>query len=222
MVIFAVLIANGGTGPCARALGPATSAVRSANADASEMRNSCRDVNRTSCLSAAVEAAFFGAATVHYASDPRAMAVPDCTTRACAGQDTPLVDGPDSLNSSARPTLEQMKAVEEMRRTLREVRLRLQLRAAASAGPPSAGQASRSSSELCKRERRLAGWTGLEPAASAVTGQRSNQLNYHPFWGFQISDFRSRIEGCHHSSSEHDHQSVCHTATWWAVRDSNP
>ena len=116
------------------------------------------------------------------------MAVPDCTTRACAGQYTPLVDGPDSLNSSARPTLEQMKAVEEMRRTLREVRLRLQLRAAASAGPPSAGQASRSSSELCKRERRLAGWTGLEPAASAVTGQRSNQLNYHPLRG--LADFR--------------------------------
>ena len=29
-------------------------------------------------------------------------------------------------------------------------------------------------------ERRMAGSTGLEPAASAVTGQRSNQLNYDP------------------------------------------
>jgi hypothetical protein len=28
--------------------------------------------------------------------------------------------------------------------------------------------------------KRLAGTTGLEPAASAVTGQRSNQLNYVP------------------------------------------
>ena len=28
--------------------------------------------------------------------------------------------------------------------------------------------------------RELAGWTGLEPAASGVTGRRSNQLNYHP------------------------------------------
>ena len=26
----------------------------------------------------------------------------------------------------------------------------------------------------------LAGWTGLEPATSAVTGQHSNQLNYQP------------------------------------------
>jgi hypothetical protein len=26
----------------------------------------------------------------------------------------------------------------------------------------------------------MAGWTGLEPAASGVTGRRSNQLNYHP------------------------------------------
>jgi hypothetical protein len=31
--------------------------------------------------------------------------------------------------------------------------------------------------KLCKR---MAGTTGLEPAASAVTGQRSNQLNYVP------------------------------------------
>jgi hypothetical protein len=30
----------------------------------------------------------------------------------------------------------------------------------------------------CLKE--LAGTTGLEPAASAVTGQRSNQLNYVP------------------------------------------
>jgi hypothetical protein len=30
------------------------------------------------------------------------------------------------------------------------------------------------------RERRLAGSTGLEPAASGVTGRRSNQLNYDP------------------------------------------
>ena len=38
----------------------------------------------------------------------------------------------------------------------------------------------------------VAGWTGLEPAASGVTGRRSNQLNYHPKEG-----------------------------TWWAVQDSN-
>ena len=30
------------------------------------------------------------------------------------------------------------------------------------------------------RNGRMAGTTGLEPAASAVTGQRSNQLNYVP------------------------------------------
>ena len=29
-------------------------------------------------------------------------------------------------------------------------------------------------------ETSLAGWTGLEPAASGVTGRRYNQLNYHP------------------------------------------
>lgn len=26
----------------------------------------------------------------------------------------------------------------------------------------------------------MAGWTGLEPATSGVTGQRCNQLYYHP------------------------------------------
>ena len=31
-----------------------------------------------------------------------------------------------------------------------------------------------------ERSEGLAGWTGLEPAASGVTGRRSNQLNYHP------------------------------------------
>ncbi len=34
---------------------------------------------------------------------------------------------------------------------------------------------------LC--HRKMAGWTGLEPAASAVTGRRYNQLNYHPAIG---------------------------------------
>ena len=36
----------------------------------------------------------------------------------------------------------------------------------------------------------MAGTTGLEPAASAVTGQRSNQLNYVPTR--QISEIRNR------------------------------
>ena len=38
--------------------------------------------------------------------------------------------------------------------------------------------------------KRMAGTTGLEPAASAVTGQRSNQLNYVPTR--QINQMRSR------------------------------
>jgi hypothetical protein len=29
----------------------------------------------------------------------------------------------------------------------------------------------------------MAGWTGLEPATSGVTGRRSNHLNYHPKLG---------------------------------------
>ena len=37
--------------------------------------------------------------------------------------------------------------------------------------------------------KRMAGTTGLEPAASAVTGQRSNQLNYVP--GIDDRNFRT-------------------------------
>jgi hypothetical protein len=35
--------------------------------------------------------------------------------------------------------------------------------------------------------KKMAGTTGLEPAASAVTGQRSNQLNYVPTPGCDLS-----------------------------------
>ena len=33
----------------------------------------------------------------------------------------------------------------------------------------------------------MAGWKGLEPSTSAVTGQRSNQLNYHPSIDTQLN-----------------------------------
>jgi hypothetical protein len=35
--------------------------------------------------------------------------------------------------------------------------------------------------------KKMAGWTGLEPATSCVTGMRSNQLNYHPVIFFDMS-----------------------------------
>ena len=44
-------------------------------------------------------------------------------------------------------------------------------------------------------EENEAGWTGLEPAASGVTGRRYNQLNYHPnFQGLRAAcaEFRTR------------------------------
>jgi hypothetical protein len=46
----------------------------------------------------------------------------------------------------------------------------------------------------------MAGTTGLEPAASAVTGQRSNQLNYVPTR--QINDMRNRQCLCSAISTE--------------------
>ena len=40
-------------------------------------------------------------------------------------------------------------------------------------------------------QRGFAGWTGLEPAASGVTGRRYNQLNYHPMLKRWWSTFRA-------------------------------
>jgi hypothetical protein len=47
----------------------------------------------------------------------------------------------------------------------------------------------------------MAGWTGLEPATSDVTGRRSNQLNYHP----------AKVDARPPRAVE----------SWWAVQDSN-
>ena len=48
----------------------------------------------------------------------------------------------------------------------------------------------------------MAGTTGLEPAASAVTGQRSNQLNYVPTR--QINEMRNRQCLCGFASIAYD------------------
>ena len=52
----------------------------------------------------------------------------------------------------------------------------------------------------------MAGTTGLEPAASAVTGQRSNQLNYDPNL--------VRLRGLPAEAREA-------SEGWWAVQGSN-
>jgi hypothetical protein len=69
-----------------------------------------------------------------------------------------------------------------------------------------------------KGERRMAGSTGLEPAASAVTGQRSNQLNYDPNTAMlaieELVDGESVI-GHHQFATSWIRQLV------WAVQDSN-
>ena len=44
--------------------------------------------------------------------------------------------------------------------------------------------------------KRMAGTTGLEPAASAVTGQRSNQLNYVPGFYRITSGGQCRARTC--------------------------
>jgi hypothetical protein len=46
--------------------------------------------------------------------------------------------------------------------------------------PPSEEDEKSGGPETLSPKGKLAGWTGLEPATSDVTGRRSNQLNYHP------------------------------------------
>ena len=41
--------------------------------------------------------------------------------------------------------------------------------------------------------KKMAGVTGLEPAASGVTGQRSNQLSYTPAYRLEIGEFSKAI-----------------------------
>src|SRR3954451_23530135 len=55
---------------------------------------------------------------------------------------------------------------------------------------------------------KLAGSTGLEPAASGVTGRRSNQLNYDPRTGVALP-VRQNLPECQSDEG------------WWAVQDSN-
>ena len=85
----------------------------------------------------------------------------------------------------------------------------------------------------------LAGWTGLEPAASGVTGRRSNQLNYHPSRkgtrsgrprGTAGTVKRRVVRASGHPQSRRSIPSPTESATtsrtgmvtmWWAVQDSN-
>ena len=57
----------------------------------------------------------------------------------------------------------------------------------------------------------LAGSTGLEPAASGVTGRRSNQLNYDP----------ETIRLCGGPLRRAVPRHPAHGVGWWAVQDSN-
>jgi hypothetical protein len=85
----------------------------------------------------------------------------------------------------------------------------------------------------------MAGSTGLEPAASGVTGRRSNQLNYDPDeLSKQICNLRmtectfrpANDETRIYQSSRFDSNLIPFTHTtaksltpvvWWAVQDSN-
>jgi hypothetical protein len=57
--------------------------------------------------------------------------------------------------------------------------------------------------------RDVAGWTGLEPAASGVTGRRSNQLNYHPESKFKLQSAKQVLTTCHLLCSLHFALSTC-------------
>ena len=59
----------------------------------------------------------------------------------------------------------------------------------------------------------MAGSTGLEPAASAVTGQRSNQLNYDP--ACAVGDMQSPVPSfrVHHQMFGDGFGGQCRTRT---------
>jgi hypothetical protein len=59
----------------------------------------------------------------------------------------------------------------------------------------------------------MAGSTGLEPAASGVTGRRSNQLNYDPELCAASASLYARWLASRSSPRASE--------GWWAVQDSN-
>ena len=67
----------------------------------------------------------------------------------------------------------------------------------------------------------MAGSTGLEPAASGVTGRRSNQLNYDPD---QVQSSKSKVKStlptCRLTLNLTLYTSNLRSV-WWAVQDSN-
>ena len=62
----------------------------------------------------------------------------------------------------------------------------------------------------------VAGSTGLEPAASGVTGRRSNQLNYDPARVLMRNAVVPIAARCSPHSA-----SMALPGAWWAVQDSN-
>ena len=60
----------------------------------------------------------------------------------------------------------------------------------------------------------LAGSTGLEPAASGVTGRRSNQLNYDPE---ELMPLTAACQGVRLARQPERRR----REGWWAVQDSN-
>jgi hypothetical protein len=65
---------------------------------------------------------------------------------------------------------------------------------------------------------RVAGSTGLEPAASGVTGRRSNQLNYDPKSNLKLEKWKVEKVTFHLLST---FPFRLFNSPWWAVQDSN-
>lgn len=73
----------------------------------------------------------------------------------------------------------------------------------------------------------LADRTGLEPVASALTGQRSNQLNYrsllHPFgWGMRARTSDLMIQSHPLYQLSYAPTILICQRTWYAHQDLNP
>src|SRR5690606_11403712 len=75
--------------------------------------------------------------------------------------------------------------------------------------------------------REVAEWTGLEPATSGVTGQHSNQLNYHS--AVPREDGESYRSGSARRNSQRAGKQVAirlgpevRSQGWWVLRVSNP
>ena len=110
-----------------------------------------------------------------YVQTTRALAVPRCAHSADVCLEAPLAVRAPKDGTHGEYNRVTFRIGRRLRKPVKPSVIAALVRARATVTNPVAFDAL-----TMRNDSELAGWTGLEPAASGVTGRRYNQLNYHP------------------------------------------